>query len=70
MARVARVVRRGLVLSWTKLLQLRWHQWARLVATALLADQALGTVTGIPSDSAIVIACIGALFAPVPSERK
>jgi hypothetical protein len=53
-----------------RLRQFRWHQWARIVAALILLDQALGTLTGIPSDSAIVIACIGALFAPVPTERK
>lgn len=53
-----------------KLRRIRWHQWARAVAAILLFDQALGTITGIPTSEAIIVACIGALFAPVPVERR
>lgn len=56
--------------SWTKLLHMRWHQWARLIAGVVLADQMLGPLTSLPSSEAIVVACIGALFAPVPVEKK
>lgn len=48
---------------------LKWHHWMRLVAGLILADQAVGTLSALPSDTAIVVACIGALFAPVPSEK-
>lgn len=53
-----------------KLRLIRWHQWARGIAFLVLMDQALGTLSGIPSSEAIVVACIGALFAPVPVERR
>lgn len=54
---------------WTKLHQIRWHQFARTVAALVLLDQWSGPLGGIPSDPAIVIVCLGAIFAPVPSER-
>ena len=53
-----------------KLRRIRWHQWARGIAALVLLDQALGTLSGIPPSEAIVVACIGALFAPVPAERR
>lgn len=56
--------------AWTTLRHTRWHQWARLTAAVVLLDQALGTISGIPSSEAIVVAAIGALFAPVPAERR
>ena len=56
--------------TWTKLRQFRWHQYARVAAALVLLDQAIGPVTGIPSSEAVVVACIGALFAPVPAVRK
>lgn len=56
--------------TWQKLRLIRWHQWARGIAFLVLMDQALGTLSGIPPSEAIVVACIGALFAPVPQERR
>jgi hypothetical protein len=55
---------------WKKLLRLRWHQYARIVAVTVLLDQALGPVTSIPQSEGVVLACIAALFAPVPAEKK
>lgn len=56
--------------AWRTLRQIKWHQWARLVAVLVLADQAAGTLTALPSSEAIILACIGALFAPVPTEKR
>ena len=55
---------------WKKLRRIHWHQWARGVAALLLLDQALGAPSGMPSSEAIIVASIGALFAPVPQERR
>ena len=55
---------------WHMLRQKQWHWWARIVAGMVLLDQAIGPLSGIPSSEAIVVACIGALFAPVPSEKR
>jgi hypothetical protein len=54
---------------WKKLRLTRWHQSARVLAALVLLDQALGPLTAIPQSEAIVVACIGALFAPIPTER-
>lgn len=56
--------------AWKKLRRIKWHQWARIIAIALLADQLVGTVSALPGSEAIVLACIGALFAPIPVERQ
>lgn len=61
---------KGLIVIWTSLRHFRWHQWARVIAAMVLADQALGPITSIPSSEAIIVACIGALFAPIPTEKK
>lgn len=47
----------------------RWHTSARIIAGLVLLDQAL-SITTIPSSEAIVVACIGALFAPIPTSRR
>jgi len=47
----------------------RWHESARAIAAMVLLDQAL-TLTSIPSSEGIVVACIAALFAPIPVERR
>ena len=47
----------------------RWHTSARIIAALVLVDQAIG-LTSIPSSEAIVVACVGALFAPVPTEKR
>jgi hypothetical protein len=47
-----------------------WHQWARILAAGILADQWIGPLGGIPSSEAIVIVALGAIFAPVPAERR
>jgi hypothetical protein len=53
-----------------KLHRWRWHELVRLIAGLLLLDQLLGAPSGAPSSEAIIVACIGALFAPVPTERR
>jgi hypothetical protein len=40
-----------------------------VIAVLLLVDQAVGVVTAIPPSEAIVVVCLGALFAPVPAEK-
>lgn len=55
---------------WLKVRAIKWHQYARGVAALVLLDQWLGPLGGIPPSEAIVVACIGALFAPVPVERR
>lgn len=48
----------------------KWHRWARVIALLLLAEQWWDLSSAIPSSEGIVIACIGAFFAPVAvSER-
>lgn len=59
----------GVVRIWRKLQHMQWHQGARLAAALILADQAIGPLSGIPSSEAITVACIGALFAPIPVSR-
>lgn len=54
---------------WTRLQHTKWHQFARLTAALVLLDQWLGPLGGIPSSEAIVVVCLGAIFAPVPSSR-
>jgi hypothetical protein len=56
-------------MKWTRILHWRWHQYARVIAVLLLVDQAVGVVTAIPPSEAIVVVCLGALFAPVPAEK-
>jgi hypothetical protein len=56
--------------SWIRLRRIHWHQWGRLIAAMTLLDQALGPVSSIPSSEAIIVACIGALFAPIPVSRE
>lgn len=55
---------------WTKLLCIKWHQFARGIAVLVLVDQWLGPVGGIPPSEAIVVVALGAIFAPVPSSHK
>lgn len=50
--------------------RMRWHHWGRLIAGAILLDQWLGPLGSIPSSEAIVVVALGALFAPVPVERR
>src|ERR1044072_824400 len=57
------------VAPWTKLMHLRWHQTARIVAALVLLDQAVGPITAMPPSEAIVVVALGALFAPVPAEK-
>lgn len=52
------------------LLRPRWHHYARFIATLVLADQMIGPLTNIPSSEAIVVVALGAIFAPVPVERR
>lgn len=59
----------GLVMLWTKIQSLKWHQWARIVALMVLLDQMLGPISNLPSDATIIVVALGALFAPVPAER-
>lgn len=49
---------------------MRWHHWGRIVASLVLLDQTLGPVTSLPDSEAIVVLALGALFAPVPTERR
>lgn len=51
---------------WRAARSLRWHQWARIIALLFLAEQWWDLSPAIPSSEGILIACIGALFAPVP----
>lgn len=46
-----------------------WHWIVRVVAAFVLLDQATG-LTQIPSSEGIVIACLGAMFAPMPKEKR
>ena len=55
---------------WKKLHTIRWHMGARIVAVLVLLDQYIGPLGGIPASEAIVVVCLGALFAPVPSSRE
>lgn len=55
---------------WTRLKLIRWHQSARFLAALVLLDQAVGPLTTIPSSEAIVVVALGALFAPIPIEKK
>ena len=55
---------------WIKLLHMKWHQFARLLAALVLLDQWIGPLGSIPSSEAIVVVCLGAIFAPVASSRK
>jgi hypothetical protein len=48
----------------------RWHTSARIVAALVLLDQWASLGSSIPSSEAIVVACIGAMFAPIPTEKK
>lgn len=54
--------------EWTPRLP-RWHETARIIAALVIVDQA-ASLTSIPTSEAIVVACIGALFAPVPTEKR
>lgn len=49
---------------------MRWHHWGRIVASLVLLDQALGPITAMPDSEAVVVLALGALFAPVPTERR
>lgn len=55
---------------WNVFTRLKWHQSARLVAALVLLDQWVGPLGGIPSSEAVVVVALGAIFAPVPSEKK
>lgn len=55
---------------WIRLLLRPWHFWVRIIAGALLVDQVVGTVSALPRSEAIVVACIGALFAPIPIQKQ
>lgn len=57
-------------LLWLILLRMRWHHWGRIVASLVLLDQALGPITAMPDSEAVVVLALGALFAPVPTERR
>lgn len=61
---------RGRALTWIKQHRIRWHQMARLLAALVLLDQAIGHPTTIPASEAIVVVALGALFAPIPTEKK
>lgn len=54
---------------WNVVRHLKWHQWARVIAVLALFDQWAGPFGAIPSDIAVVIVALGALFAPVPTEK-
>lgn len=56
---------------WKRTRQLRWHQWARIIALMILLDQTkfIPGEALAPSEG-IILACIAALFAPVPVEKK
>ncbi len=57
--------------SWIKERRLPpWHYFVRAVALLEFIDQLLGPISSMPSSEGIAIACLGALFAPLPKERK
>ena len=56
-------------MAWRIIRCMRWHQWGRLIAGLVLADQFIGPLGGIPSDTAIVVVALGAMFAPVPKDK-
>jgi hypothetical protein len=64
------VVDERLVMLWARIRNLRWHQWARVVAIAVLMDQMLGPLSNLPSDTTIVVVALGALFAPIPTKGE
>ena len=57
---------------WNRLTHLRWHQYGRALAFVLLLDQGKTHVLVFPPEitSAVVLALIAALFAPVSTERE
>lgn len=55
---------------WNTVRRTQWHQWGRLVAALILLDQWVGPLGSIPSSEAIIVVALGALFAPVPVERR
>lgn len=57
--------------AWIRLLMQRpWHFWMRVLALLMLGDQAAGTITALPKSEAVIIVLLGALFAPIPVERR
>lgn len=55
---------------WSRSRKPRWHQIIRGVALFVLFDQLTGTwLTAAPRDPGIVVAALGALFAPLPKEK-
>lgn len=55
---------------WTRARKLRWHYVMRGIALFVLLDQLSGTwLTAAPKDTAIIVASLGALFAPLPKEK-
>lgn len=65
-----RGAKRGALKTWQTLRRIRWHQNARLLAALVLLDQAIGPLSTIPSSEAVVVVALGALFAPIPTEKK
>lgn len=56
--------------KWTRTHRPQWHHFVRLLALLEFMDQLAGPITSMPSSEGIAIACLGALFAPLPKERK
>lgn len=54
----------------TRLRRWRWHQWARLTAFLIILDQLSPPPDLLPVSEGIIVACIAALFAPVPVEKR
>ena len=57
-------------LRWIRVRRPPWHYLMRAVALAEFIDQLAGPLTAAPSSEGIIIACLGAMFAPVPKSRR